>query len=48
MSLQALAFQTITPLPDPQAWATLALGLGALGVFVRGRRRTERKAAAAA
>lgn len=47
MSPQAIAFQTITPMPEPQTWATLALGLGALGVFVRGRRRTERAAAAA-
>ena len=38
-ALQAVVFQTITPVPEPETWATMALGLGALA-FVRRRRST--------
>ena len=38
VALQSVVYQTITPVPEPETWATMALGLGVLGWF-RGRRR---------
>ena len=38
-ALQAIAFQVITPVPEPETWATLALGLAALGVVSQKRLR---------
>lgn len=40
-SLQALVQQTIAPIPEPETWASMALGLGALGWLGAKRRRRE-------
>jgi hypothetical protein len=37
-TLQSLVALTVTPVPEPETWATMALGLGVLG-WLRARRR---------
>lgn len=39
-ALQSIAAQVITPIPEPETWATMLIGIGALGVVMRRRRST--------